>query len=203
MAKTWKTAAISMAIMAAALTADATQRSDDRPRVFVHIENPTGAVLPETIAGARVELAHIYDGTGVMVESSTEPDHDRCGRQFTVHVVLLAGAMADRFIKKEGVERRVVAQANSDARRIYVFWDRVGPSVNHQAVAHGDALGLVIAHELGHVMLPGRGHSRNGIMQENYDVYLSYRLKFTAEESVAMRAFIAGAQKDPRVKTNR
>ncbi len=193
MAETKITVAISLVIVATALTTEGKERADDRPTVFVHIEN-LGAVLPETIAGARDELAHIFDAAGLRVESSADPGHDRCARQLTVHVVLLGGAVADRFIKKEHVDRKALAQANSDARRVYVFWQRVGPSVDHQAVAHGDALGLVIAHELGHVLLPAREHARNGIMQANYNVYLSYRLKFTAEESAAMRTFIANAQ---------
>ena len=111
-------------------------------------------------------------------------------RPATVHVVLLAGTIADRFIKSEQVKRKVLAQANSDARRVYVFWDRVGPAVDHQAIERGDALGVVIAHELGHVLLPARGHSRSGLMQANYNAHRSYRLKFSAEESAAMRAFI-------------
>jgi len=91
--------------------------------------------------------------------SSTSKDHDRCAHGLAVHVLLLDGARGERFIKTEQVKRRALAQANSDARRVYVFWDRVGPSVDHQAVAHGDALGLLIAHELGHVLLPSGGHS--------------------------------------------
>jgi hypothetical protein len=165
---------------------------DDPPTVFVHIENHAAAP-PEAIAGARDELAHIYEAAGVRVESSAEPDHSRCAVQLTVHVVLLGGAMADRFIKTERVNRKVLAQANSDARRIYVLWERVGRSVDRQAIPRGDALGLVIAHELGHVLLPARGHSRNSIMQENYNVHHSYRLKFTAEESATMRRFINSA----------
>ena len=184
----------------ALLVADEQNREEDRPAFFVHIEN-LAAVPPEAIAGARDELAHIYDLAGVHVDSSAEPDHDRCALQLTVHVVLLGGDRADRFIKKENVKRRALAQANSDARRVYVFWDRVGPSVDHHAVAHGDALGLVIAHELGHVLLPGRGHSRTGIMQENYNVYFSYRLKFTTDESAAMRGFVTAAQQ--RAQNNR
>jgi hypothetical protein len=203
MAKTTKTAAVSMVIIATALSANAREQADDRPTVFVHIENRAAAVLPETLAGARTELAHIFEEAGVNVESSAEPDHERCGRQLTVHLVLLAGAMADRFIKKEDVKRRVVAQANSDARQVYVFWDRVGPAVNRQGLAHGDALGLVIAHELGHILLRGKGHSRHGIMQENYNVYFSYRLKFTSEQSAAMRAFVAAAQRDRTLQMNR
>jgi hypothetical protein len=193
-ANTRITAAISIVIMATGiLVADEQNREGDRPAFFVHIEN-LAAAPPEAIAGARDELAHIYDLAGVRVESSAEPDHDRCALQLTVHVVLLAGERADRFIKKEHVKRRALAQANSDARRVYVFWDRVGPAVDHHAVGRGDALGLVIAHELGHVLLPGRGHSRTGIMQENYNVYFSYRLTFTTEESAAMRGFITAAQ---------
>jgi hypothetical protein len=180
--------------------ADEQNREDDRPAFFVHIEN-LAAVPPEVIAGARDELAHIYDIAGVRVESSAEPDLDRCALQLTVHVVLLGGDRADRFIKKENVKRKALAQANSDARRVYVFWDRVGPAVNRHAVGHGDALGLVIAHELGHVLLPGREHSPNGIMQENYNVYFSYRLKFTTEESAAMRGFITAAHQ--RAKSTR
>jgi len=194
-------AAISLVLMATGLlVADEHNREGDRPAVFVHIEN-LAAAPPEVIAGARDELAHIYDVAGVRVESSAEPDHSRCALQLTVHVVLLGGEGADRFIKKERVRRKTLAQANRDARRVYVFWERVGPSVDRHAVAQGDALGLVIAHELGHVLLPGKGHSRTGIMRENYDVYFSYRLKFSADESAAMRRFITAAQQ--RVQSTR
>lgn len=193
MEHTRSTAAVSMAILATTLVAEGNQRRlENGPLVFVHIEN-YAAVPPEAIADARHELAHIFDSSAVRVESSAEPDHGRCANQFTVHVVLLGGDSADRFIRKERVRRKVLAQSSSQARRVYVLWERLGPAVDRQAVSRGDALGVVIGHELGHVLLPGRGHSRTGIMQENYNVYLSYRLKFSAEESAAMRAFIDAA----------
>ena len=182
-------AAVPIVIMATTLMAQGNV-ADDRPTIFVHIEN-RAAVLPEIIASAQAELAHIYDVAGVRVESSVQPDHSRCVGQLTVHVALLGGDMADRYIEKEHVRSKVLAQANGEARRVYVFWERVGPAVDHQAISRGDALGLVIAHELGHVLLPARGHSRSSIMQENYQVFFSYTLKFTADESAAMRAFIA------------
>ena len=194
MEHTRSAAAVSMVIMATTHVIEGKQPAiDNQPGVFVHIEN-FAAVPPESIAGARDELAHIYALSGVHVESSAEFDHSRCAGRLTVHIVLLGGEAADRFIKKEHVKRTVLAQANSQARRVYVFWERVGKSVDRHAIARGDALGLVIAHELGHILLPARGHSRNGIMQENYNVLRSYRLKFTAEESAAMRAFIDAAQ---------
>ena len=196
MEHTRSAAAVSMVILATTLVTEGSQRmTDSLPLVFVHIEN-YAAVPPEAIADARNELAHIYDSSAVRVESSVEPGHRRCAGQLTVHVVLLGGDAADRFIEKEHVKRTVLAQASSQARRVYVFWERVGPSVDHQGVSRGDALGVVIAHELGHVLMPGKGHSRSGIMQENYNVHLSYGLTFTAEESAAMRAFIDATQGD-------
>lgn len=166
-----------------------------RPTVFVHIQNQA-AVPPEIVAGARDQLMHVYDHAGVHVESSVDVDHDRCGRPLTIHVIVLGGASADRFIKAEQVGRKVLAQANTIARRVYVFWERLGPAVDRQAVARGDALGLVIAHELGHVLLPGRGHSQDGLMQANYNAYLSYGLRFDLQQSAALRAFVTAAHSE-------
>jgi hypothetical protein len=192
-AKARAVAAMSVVMLATIRSAGGQDLVDDPPMVFVHVEN-SSAAPPEIIRGARAELAHIYEEAGVRVESSAEPDHSRCGGQLTVHVVLLDGARAERFIKAERIPGNVLARSNSEARRIYVLWERVGPSVDRQAIPRGDALGLVIAHELGHVLLPGRGHSKSSIMQEDYNVHLSYGLKFTTEESAAMRAFIAAVE---------
>lgn len=184
-------AAVPMVIMATTLMAQGNV-DDGRPTIFVHIEN-RAAVRPDIISSAQAELAHVYDAAGVRVESSAQPGHSRCIGQLTVHVALLGGDTADRYIEKEHVTSKVLAQANSEARRVYVFWERVGPAVDHQAIGRGDALGLVIAHELGHVLLPARGASRSSIMQENYQAFFSYTLKFTADESAAMRAFIVAS----------
>ena len=183
-------AVMSLLLVGAAVAAEGKGGGDGRPGVFVHIEN-RGVVLPEIVGGAREQLEHVFDAAGVGVESSAEPDHDRCANQFTIHVVILGGSNADRFTERERVNRKVLAQASSEARRVYVFWDRVGPAVDGQAIPRDDALGIVLAHELGHVLLPGRGHSPHGIMQANYNAYLSYGLKFTAEEGAVMRAYVA------------
>jgi hypothetical protein len=192
-AKTPITALAAAVIMAAAIRVEGKQGVGDLPTVFIHIDN-SAAVPPETIRAARREIAHVFDAAGVRIESSVAEDHDRCGLHLTIHVTLLGGAAADRFVRAGRIERKVLAQANSAARRVYVLWERVGPAVDRHAVGHGDALGLVIAHELGHVLLPGRGHSGTGIMQADYNVRLSYRLKFSDEEAAAMRTVIRAAQ---------
>jgi hypothetical protein len=182
--------AVSIIVATASLWVEARPRAGEyEPSVLVHVE-VLGGAIPETLAGARDELTHLYRPAGIRIDWSAAPAHDQCRRQFSVHVVLVGGDAFDRYRKLVDVSRNVLAEASSDARRIYVFLDRLGPGVDHRAVAHGDALGLVIAHELGHVLLPGRRHSPDSIMQEQFDALRSYGLRFTPDEARAMRAFI-------------
>jgi hypothetical protein len=186
---------IAMLSMGLAGAPQANAQVNGAPQVFIHIES-RAALSPGAIAAARAELAHVFEAARIHLESTAEADHERCGLQFTVHVVLLGGTTADRFLRDEQVGRKVLAQANREARRVYVFWDRVAASGDHEGVARGDALGVVISHELGHVLLPVRGHSKMGIMQENYNPWHLYDAKFTQEQSAAMRALLQSVQKN-------
>ena len=179
--------------MATTLTADAKEGVDDRPMVFVHIENHAAAAARDRRRRPRAIGTYFRCCRGTCQIVGGPGPRPVCPRPRSPRAAV--GRCAGRALHQDGTgETGTLAQANSDARRVYVFWDRIGPAVDHQAVAHGDALGLVIAHELGHVLLPSSGHSRDSIMQANYDVVPVVRLKFDAEESALMRAFIAAAQ---------
>ena len=52
-------------------------------------------------------------------------------------------------------------------------------------------LGLVIAHEIGHIVLPTNGHSRVGIMSPHVYLRSKYNLVyFTSEQGEAVRALL-------------
>jgi hypothetical protein len=77
-------------------------------------------------------------------------------------------------------------------RLVYVLYDHVEAFAiaNHLDIGH--ALGHVIAHEVGHVLLPGRAHSRSGLMRSNLDYQLLRvmphgELTFTASEAMQIR----------------
>lgn len=54
-------------------------------------------------------------------------------------------------------------------------------------------LGRVIAHELGHVLLPPNSHSLHGIMRGNMDLGLENPDRFTRDQARVMRAVLAGS----------
>jgi hypothetical protein len=84
-----------------------------------------------------------------------------------------------------------------DQRRAYVFLDRVRLFVDLAAPRDtrrslGIALGYTIAHELGHLLIPGRGHTVSGIMSPTWSHLewqdaLQGRLVFLPEQAKIMQ----------------
>jgi hypothetical protein len=56
--------------------------------------------------------------------------------------------------------------------------------------AYTRLLGLVLAHEMGHVLLPVSSHLNSGIMREHVDVRSKTVEYFTAEQSDAIRSML-------------
>jgi hypothetical protein len=48
---------------------------------------------------------------------------------------------------------------------LYIFFDRVMEVTTNQGVAPALVLGVAIAHEIGHLLLPGESHALAGIMR--------------------------------------
>jgi len=96
------------------------------------------------------------------------------------------------------LHRRTVAFAPAQGRHITVFWDRIRTEA--AAGSHPEALmlGYVVAHELGHLLLPPAYHSPHGIMQDrlNYEDWSRVRrmsnLFFSRKEVSQMRAALIG-----------
>jgi hypothetical protein len=82
--------------------------------------------------------------------------------------------------------------AESGGHVAYVFASRVEVLAKRHAVDYGTLLGVVLAHEVGHVLLRGRPHSSVGLMRGVCggtllkNVILS-RLAFTASEAATIR----------------
>lgn len=186
MAHLWQLGTIAVAALAAIPRAE-TRDSVNSPAVRVHVEN-YAAVAPSMIHGAQNQVARIYKAAGVRVTWSTRRDHADCAGTLTIHVLLLSLEMEDRISRNDGVGSMVLAQASQEGRRVHVFWSRVDAHVSRTSLP--DALGVIIAHELGHVLLPTRGHASAGIMQGTYMMHSSYLQRFTSDQAAAIRAFI-------------
>ena len=179
-----------IAVAILGITSIAEAGHGDRPTIRVHLENHA-ALRPSLLYAAANMLTHIFDSAGIRVGWTEGRDHTDCARFLTIHVSLMSLAMEDRLGRSAGVGSHVLGVAARESRRVYVFWSRVDAHVSRTSHNTGDALGFVIAHELGHVLLPLNSHSPTGIMHEHYLVRRSYGQRFTPAEAAAMRTVIA------------
>jgi hypothetical protein len=83
--------------------------------------------------------------------------------------------------------------ANSATRSAWISVQNVRMAAKQARVNWGDALGYVIAHEIGHLLLPAGSHSGTGIMREHLEpqLVLLNRLAFLSEEASLIRAALA------------
>ncbi len=74
-----------------------------------------------------------------------------------------------------GVSDDAFGRAHPGIGRAYIFCNRVASMPGPKFF--GIQLGAVIAHEVGHLLLPEKGHSRSGIMRAEMDVKHAIQLQ--------------------------
>jgi hypothetical protein len=103
-------------------------------------------------------------------------------------VVLLSKFDSERFLEKTRLPNTVLGAAPHDTGRVYIFCDRIRWRGLTDGVPMETVLGRVIAHEVGHHLLPGEDHSAIGIMRVNVSYNPLASPEFTAEQSASIRA---------------
>ena len=136
------------------------------------------------VRAAQREAARVFKQAGVVITWSEAPAASAANR---VHVRLLAAEDAKRVMMASEGGYRVVAQASSEARRVYVDWGGVHAAAIHAGRNPSEVLGIVLAHELGHLLLPGYGHGATGLMRARYTTLLAGDFRFTAHEASLMQ----------------
>ena len=90
----------------------------------------------------------------------------------------------------------LAAQTPSESGRIaYVFYDRLQTATLNRERSDIAALGLVMAHEIGHLLLPYGSHSEGGVMRGHWDLDKFRRLdirrlRFTALQGQQIRLML-------------
>lgn len=113
-------------------------------------------------------------------------------RGLRVHLRLLSRTSADRKIVKERIGNSVLGQTNRPARLVYIFCHRIVEASVKYLHEYTQILGLVVAHEFGHVLLPAGGHSESGLMNGRTNLWGKIVHQFTPEEGEAIRALLRG-----------
>jgi len=158
------------------------QMVDGRPSIEVTTDDrSTGGA---ELATARARVKHIFAGAGIRVvwRTRARADVDKTATHH-VQLVVLSGSDADEMFLGHG---DLLAIAILSVNRVYVHYDRVLALARRYRTPPGWFLGVVIAHELGHILLPDAGHAENGLMRATLTPEATPM--FTAREAQALRA---------------
>lgn len=129
----------------------------------IHLQMDNAADVPVVILKkAQLEVARIFADAGVGVEwTETEP-------RFTVQIVARAFVYASASSPVMGVALRKPHGATAQ-----IFFTQVQDFARDYRVDVGTLLAYVIAHEVGHLLLPWMPHSATGLMKADWDKALA------------------------------
>ena len=153
--------------------------SDTLPTLAVAMHD-YAALSNETLIGAEQAVTRLFRKARINVEWK-EPFRE----PVSIHVHVLSPTMTMRAKTDPGV----LGLATVGSRMVYVLYPRVAETSRRMNVNVQQLLGYVIAHEIGHLLLRGRGHSDTGLMQGELNVGLAARgaLSFTYVDITSMR----------------
>jgi hypothetical protein len=194
MAKAARKLTTALAVSAALLTARAATAADasERATIVVHVDDFAN-LLPCDLAAAETVASRIFRAAGIRtVWLHGREKSPRIDGALHLKVLVLSRGMADQKISAEGVAPNVLGQAAKVGRRAYIFSHRVVALAGRNQRDLGHVLGRVIAHEIGHLVLPENSHSATGIMSAGLDVRSHVPLAFTPEQKAAIRQTVSG-----------
>jgi hypothetical protein len=142
-------------------------------RVHDYAQIPT-----ESMVSAQQLVTDIYDAIGVRtrwletirpmevshVNDAPIPDPKE------LLVIVLSPSMSQRQVVSEDTVGMAVVTRNDGGHIAYVLFDRVRRVAGASTRDAMDVMGLVMAHEVGHLLLPHGSHSRTGLMRPNWDI---------------------------------
>jgi hypothetical protein len=121
-------------------------------------------VPSSVLAGAEGEAARIFTAAGMKLMWV-----DRLfDGEYPLYVNIVAGPFAEAHLNP-GVLGAAPGSARGLGSLAYVFYSRVQQFSDLHAVDPGLVMGLVIAHELGHVLLHDKLHTAAGLMRAEWD----------------------------------
>jgi len=132
-------------------------------------QSPAGAICPTVVpmvdvpegmlADAQAAVERIFESIGVSVEWEGQSG---CRTSLVVRIV------SDRQVA--GMERSGTALgfAIIPAKIAYVVYDRVERYATERRFLLADALSLVIAHEIGHLLIGRNAHATDGLMRASW-----------------------------------
>jgi hypothetical protein len=172
-------------------TIQAVAAEDRQATLILHVED-YARIHGADRSLAEAEVTRIYGSAGVRTVWTTGHENANVAG-LHVRVILFSRDVAVGEFVSERVPDSVLGLAARGARRAYIFTHRIA----NLALQHGDdfrqVLGRVIAHEVGHLVLPEYSHSDSGIMRANVGVRSKSDREFTTEQAAVIRSILVAA----------
>jgi hypothetical protein len=146
---------------------------------------------PQVLLEARQQATMIYDAIDVALVWTDEPGMDE--GTGPIVAVVLSDARTEQFLNGKDVPPSVLGVAPYQTGRVYLFWERIARRAWENDVLPQIVLARVLAHEIGHHLLPRQGHSDGGIMRSTVDYSVGEPPAFTLTQAASIRHFLADA----------
>jgi hypothetical protein len=161
-------------------TSNRLRAADTLPVLTAAVHN-YAAVPGDVLTDAEAEAARIFRHAGVRLQWVGP-----FASAAQVRVQILSRPMTVRT----GTRPDVLGLATVDCGMVWVLYDRVVDTSESVSVPTSRVLGFVMAHEIGHVLLAGRGHSHVGLMKPGLEprVLRTGLIGFTPEQRRDIRA---------------
>ena len=158
--------------------------------LVIQLLNPSG-VPGAIVRQAQEEVTRVYANIDVSVEWSEAPDAAAEGSD-TIRIVLLPYETGDLRGRENEVMGAAMRTAAGNAIA-YVYYRRVQAQANRYQVSIGSVLACAIAHELGHLLLPGTPHASAGLMRacwsrDEFNQADQGQLRFLPDDVARIRA---------------
>jgi hypothetical protein len=161
-----------------------------RPAVVLHVSDLAG-VPPHDRADAQGGATRVYERIGVrLVWTNGDAAHAPADGALHLDVIILTGAMADRH----NANQAALGQASRVTRRAYIYYSRIVAHASRTEVDPARLLATVLAHEIGHLLLPEYSHSPDGLMQAKLWGRSPNVPDFTDEQAATIRALLMQAK---------
>jgi hypothetical protein len=172
--------------------------------LVLQLHNFAGAP-PAIVDKAERELTRVYDDIGVHVEWDGARDRHADARG-AIRIILVAHDAGD-LRRTPHTVMGATMWTDHGTPAVYVFYRRVEAEAERHGVSTALVLACALAHEVGHVLMPEGGHSREGLMRAfwNGDDFHSAdrgQLRFIPEQAALLR-HAAIAPRDQTTETQR
>jgi hypothetical protein len=146
------------------LSSGTVETAAELPRVILHLTEYE-QVPPDELRDAQEQVDLAYRRIGVQIEWAAQPMGDM-PRDGSLHVSVVI--LNDPMSAKYNADVNALGQGSHITKHAYIYYPRIVGYAQHTHSSTGRVLAVVMAHELGHVLLPEFSHVRSGLMQPTW-----------------------------------